>query len=660
MKIGTNWSTGRATSHSLSPLPSRRITDTSREGTKITLTKAPTSSSDLSEPLRGSMSTSNLDRSAASRPTGNLAQAERPSTSSNHLIALSGRLILVAYPDSPLLHVHASFSSNNPSFSSAGASEDTSNDHPRTSFVQTPHSIETSQQPIALIPPPPGWSSPSHPNFITAIAVDEGQVTEGHLGALSHSRVVLFYQSGGFVILSLPQSRQPRITDLSRCDKEPAPFVWTRSIIHVPPASLRHRSRKRHYIPPPHERVVLAALNGEMVVGVTKGFYLNIWKVTNPLLDGGAGEQNVTLVQTLHSAVAHWPASVGIKSLQDESVSADDPLQNYSIKEEPIINSHKYQIDLGYCSPIYPTSWKPCLQTIHVCVGSSVVSDTKTDTTIAQRVVRRIPPRIELFDPIQLAPSYRDQWPNGNLVTITSQSRGEIVSVRGLDSQQGARCLAMDSEWLALAGEGSLVEIYRLGKEVDVDLPGPKGNRARRRGQERTVLRHSHSLLTRASQIDSVVLRDGKCVTSGNDGKLLVWDLGNSHFIRPEWETLGDATMTFTPSSQAKDRTEEILRKADHVEVRSKATNHENTTTTTRHDSYPEIRQKVLPVPPLTHSLSLASAAQELMLAEHENVANGHARWRVRNLKFDQDKIVGLVDGSHRDTELVRVWTFDH
>jgi hypothetical protein len=215
-----------------------------------------------------------------------------------HLLSLAGGLVFVTFPDSPLLHVHGSYPSIIPSDGADQAPPIERSNligeggallqelYPASSDGREHYeTVREGQQhtrpslPNALIPPPPGWSTPSHPDLMTAIAVDQCVVQDP-----SVARVVVFYQSGGFVILQITISSRSRINCGKPSGRESVAIHWTREVVHIPPKWLRQKSRKRHYIPPADERVVLAALDGELLVGVTAGFYINLWNVGSTFL----------------------------------------------------------------------------------------------------------------------------------------------------------------------------------------------------------------------------------------------------------------------------------------------------------------------------------------------------------------------------------------
>lgn len=701
LKIGTNWSTGNASLHSLSPSPSpapataRRLFGETGSGGDVGGIGGGVG---VESPLRGrgrergggvelggrgmmsdggggmeaeyrpllggrsSRTTNNpLPPTSANPASSTMSDPPAPTATTvhqthpqakvpQHLLTLAGPFILVAYPDSPLLHVYSSYPTSNISNSTSKNGPPNSGDNtdtgpggeslpvceigPGTSFslgalrtggsTLTPsdkdRDNEPPNQPISLIPPPPGWSNPSHPDLITAIAVDDRSHSSSHphLPSVNDAaiRVAIFYASGGFAIISLTSSSNPSSTPhphRNTCN-------WSRKVAHTPPEMLRRRSRKRHFIPPLSERIVLAGMVDDFLVGISGGFYINIWNLK--------GE--VKLVQTLHSSVAHWPACLDVRAVEEEQESAgaegtdDGMTDDGRLLEE--VEDRKYQVRLGYCTPLYPISWKPSIQEISVDLSTA-----KPDITIS--------------DPIEVIRKTRSFiTPSGGLQKV----RGEIVGVKG-DGILGPKIMAMDERWLVLAGRDNLVEVYDIAAPTSTSVSLPKKGAG---------VHHSQTLLAHASAITSVALRHDRCVTAGNDGRVLVWQLDqgpsvlatddfNDHAIFESSKVMGGESY--------------------HVEIRNRLPG-EIAFTSDGQPSLNDIadlitlRQRVLPIPPVTHPLSLASAAKELffLTPRRGQLADIEARrrTRVRGLAFNEETIVGLVNGQ-AEGGMVRVWKFD-
>jgi hypothetical protein len=546
----------------------------------------------------------------------------------------------------------------------------------------TPSTTTTMNRPIALIPPPPGWSSPSRPDYITAMATDESES-----GDTDDVRLVLFYRSGGFVILTLHQpdlhvNHVEHAEDIENVDRASGK-IWTRSVVHVPAAN--KKNRKRHYIPPPEERVVLAGLRGRVVVGVTGGFYISIYETGF----GSGHEQNgnARLVKVIHSAVASWPASLNLDGgEEDENQDQDRDGDDYGEKDERSgRKTSTCVIRLGYSSPIYPRSWKPSIQEIRIRLPVPIpttTSSTRTDPLPSSWMPL---PEVDLPDPIEL-------------VRPPSSSKNQREPYVGVKTRPGAlaRVLALNKGWCVLAGKDDLVEIYRIGHSATTDKTQTRtqsdggyaylnGSVGTRKDPSRVhaismspVIEHSQTLLGHGSGIRSVALRDGRCVISGEDGRVLVWRLDRGASVRPaeanaDDEDEDDEDYSERNGWRRKNGVVEIKEGRRMIKAVSRQQAEEGQADwNSGQDGW---KRQILPVPPVTHPLSLVSAARELMLASpisSSSAEGGTDKTKVKDLAFNEDTIVGLMLDDDGDTEgedgdakevggegVVRVWKFD-
>lgn len=455
--------------------------------------------------------------------------------------------------------------------------------------------------------------------------------------------------------------------------------IWTRETIHVPAEN--RKNRKRHYIPPPEERVVLAGIRGRVVVGVTGRFYISIYDVTTCPAEMGMGMGSTArLVKVIHSAVASWPASLSLDcpfspysemgSQEDED---EDDLDGYARGRRPT----RCVVRLGYCSPIYPRSWKPSVQDILVALPPhpSQSASSSPRTMIDQ-------PEIELADPIELV-----RQPISDPQSLSYGSRGSREPFIGVKTRPGApaRVMAFSSGWVVLAGKDDLVEIYRVLPRVPLFSVNQSGKSEtspvlRERGEGGYVIRHSQTLLGHGAGIRSIALRDGRCVTSGEDGRVLVWRLDRGADYEPSRERKGqdDDTSNEDLEDDVEMGSGTGWGRKGVVEVRegprrpeAHASDPLEGDAEDEHDMGKDgWRRVILPVPPVTHPLSLVSAARELFLSSPVETGNGGKRRKVKDLAFNEDTIVGLmldeadgrdgdVKGEEEDGGVVRVWKFD-
>lgn len=421
---------------------------------------------------------------------------------SSHIVALSSSCVFVAYPSSPLLHLYPSNAAPSPDG-------------------------QDLTDPLALIPPPPGWSSPHRPDLITALAVDRSSRKEAtEADDQQETRMAVWYASGGYAILGVVM-RQP----LDSSSISSSGVTWRRIVTRPPDESLTRRNRRRHHITPASDPVVLCAFHWPLLVACTKRFYIQVLR-----LDTDASPK---LLQTLHSPVAYHPAQLSL-----EATTTD---RNSDKGGGDVVAS------LAYSSPVYPNSWTLAVQKIHIRGNQDL---GEADVVVAGECLGVSRSTLKTA-------ADRRVWPPG-------PPGGDLEGVKG-DRAVG---IGLNDSWGVIAGQDNRIQVYRLRATTRTD----------RVERARGGLEHSQTLLAHASAITSISLARERFVSAGNDGRVLVWDLGAE---------------------------------GDHVEVRQR------------------VRQEVLPEPP-PHPMSLVAFAATPHEASRDRPV-------VRSLAFNEDTIVGLV-----------------
>ncbi|KAJ9114110.1 hypothetical protein QFC20_001626 [Naganishia adeliensis] len=692
-KIGTNWATGTAAQYSLSPSPSP---------SPATLQHA---QADSSTPTKASRSGSRSGRGAVveqvhSRAAVSSGQELQAPSGGRHLLELSPSFIFVAYPNSPLLHVHSSSQPN---------------------ITATPGNVEEANMqiaPLALIPPPPGWSSPSRPDYITCVKVDSHDPTSpsdsSPRGAV---RLVVFYQSGGFVVLSVKSDSLPLSASSSGARSR---VTWSRLVVYTP-SDVPRRSRRSGYSRQRGDPTVVCEFRSPVLIGCTERFYISVWRLPDLGAVGahknegatGAMPESPVLLQTLHSPVSFHPAALRLQLLEEDGMDAhDDDEEDYGTGARkpsgPVRQS--YRASLAYSVPLYPERWTLAIQDIDITIP---LSNTDADhgsvecgecfhvgrsTTLGNKTMAR-------------------RWP---LVP-----RSEIVGVKG-DRAIG---IGLGEKCCVLAGSDNQIQVYEIPDrdqtgwdrfhEQSIDgstrlhHPGARGF-AHTASVARREIKHVQTLLAHASAITAIALDQGRCVSAGNDGRILVWQVDRAADVLPSdgagdggqaepvdpADSLGGWVNVPSLRSDSTSGTSEFSPqpKWNHVEVRtpqrskvSKDTSgsdikeHPATTSPlSKRSTFPSLltnsslHQQILPIPPVTHPLSLASAAREYLVgdpaaamgfAESREYESDRARRVVEKLAFNDDRIVGLVrdrrvtpaDGSRVGVVdgVIKVWTFD-
>lgn len=303
--------------------------------------------------------------------------AERlPPPYSEQHIALFPSFIVTSNPTSPLVHVHRS-------------------------------SVNATTAPLGIIPPPPGWSSPSRPDNVTSISADQSvslpDDTGDSAGSALPARLGIFYQSGGFAILriSLTGGR----------------LSWIREAVcppHHRPKSVRRRTT--HSNVPDDDPIVLTAFHHPVVITCTLTFHLTFYALTTfPTRETASTASRPRVVGTVHSDVCFHPAALSL-SPADES-------------------SHHHRAALTYCTPLYPYSWTVAVQEFNIIVDSS-----RNDTGVVRgecwHVGRGDEDEPEYVWPKKIRP---------------------VVGVKGRPVGVGT-----DGRWAVLAGEDNQIQVYSL------------------------------------------------------------------------------------------------------------------------------------------------------------------------------------------------------
>ncbi|GHJ85118.1 hypothetical protein NliqN6_1520 [Naganishia liquefaciens] len=650
-KIGTNWETGTAAQYSLSPSPSpapgfaRRHPSTVGDTPTKVSRHLPPGLSDAPRPIPAVGSTSTP------------REAHRDG---RHLLELSPSFIFVSYPDSPLLHVHSS-----------------------QSDIEV-HGEQAKQDlPLALIPPPPGWSSPSRPDYITCIKVDSNDPIAQAPSSTRRGpvRLVVFYLSGGFVVLSVNLDSAPALTS-----RKPR-VMWTRLVVYAP-TDVSRRARRSAYSRQRGDSTVLCELQSPVLVSCTERFYISVWRLPDldadvSTMDAAAAHRRPILLQTLHSPVSFHPAALSLKHLPRN----DKELDGGDARKESRNRPEAYRASLAYSVPLYPERWTAAVQDINITIPLDDASGN-VECGECLHVARSVMPGTKFL---------RNRWP--------LLPRSEIVGVKG-DRAIG---IGLGDTCCVLAGSDNQIQVYQLP-----DRSPEQDTAASNRWQPphtasatRREIRHAQTLLAHSSAITAIALNDGRCVSAGNDGRILVWQVDRAADVLPaeggeleaeEAEELDQGGwVSVRPVSSCKSAEYGSGPTWSHVEVRTpRKSGPADASQRKRRNMDPPasplarpiassssttLHQQFLPVPPVTHPLSLASAAREYLIspgvskistdpAERRAQEEERASRIVEQLAFNEERIVGLVRGregsiavkgevARSANSVIKVWSFD-
>lgn len=402
---------------------------------------------------------------------------------------------------------------------------------------------------LGIVPPPPGWSSPSRPDMVTALCADQAVIPSP--GGPSPARLAIMYASGGFAVVRL------RVAE--------GRLVWTRENVcntrsRPPRQSSAHTAREDDY-------VVFGAMHYPSLVTCTRGFLLSIYSLA---------EGTPLLLGALRSDVSFHPAAL-------------------SLFPENSKTGFKFRAALTYCTPVYPTSWTISIQELSIDVDR---------TEISRGECHHVSHTLD-----------KDHWPRR--IEPVAGIRGKAVGV------------GTDGRWCVLAGDDSVIHVYALPGSPYADIA------------------HAQTLLAPSAGVTSLALSAGRCVTGGKDGRVLVWEL--------------DVGLDDEEEDEAR-----VGRAAQFVEIKAGGR---------REPSPPMVPTKIDDDSPalltLPHPTAISSAARSMFLAsppasfppaspssrtETTTTKGDSGTAAIRQLAFDEEKIVGLVDGPGGD--ILRVWSF--
>nr|XP_018260409.1 uncharacterized protein I303_07328 [Kwoniella dejecticola CBS 10117]OBR82567.1 hypothetical protein I303_07328 [Kwoniella dejecticola CBS 10117] len=533
---------------------------------------------------------------------------------SEQYIALSPSYIFIASPFSPLVQVHSSSS--------------------------------TSNTPIGIIPPPPGWSNPKRPDNITCVVSDQSVLPPDDTGDSDSdrlpTRIAVFYQSGGFVTLIIsPNARGVGIT-------------WKREFVNNPgirPPSLRSRT----YGVNPGDPVVLASLHYPVLVSCTKEFNLSMYSLTSPSqVQSESGQiRRPRHLQTLKSQVSFHPAILTLFPTHSPS-SSPSPFSAGSSAQDEKNETDQFKVSLTYCTPLYPASWTIAVQEFSVDLFSN------------NDVVRR----------------------GESFHVGRNDEDDEIIWPRKIKPLVGVKRKAVgigsDGRWCILVGDrDDKIQVFSLPHSHDDQQQAAKirpRSHVRNQNEQKSAIDvadqpiiHSQTLSSKYhSDITSLALHSGRCVSSNKEGKLLIWELDDEEEVDP-------ATTSTSIAASGK-----MGKMIGYVEVKQGGRR-----SIWRGATGPQVleREESLdiegaegPSPSSRtmwpHPQSISSAARSLFLPrpaiDMSSVTEQRDRERkppIRYLTFDEEKIVGVVsantgvgEGNGRghgiQEEVMKIWNF--
>ncbi|WWC95525.1 hypothetical protein V866_002390 [Kwoniella sp. B9012] len=558
LRLGTNWSNGNALSQSTIPLPPSPSPSVHSDSAVPPLTLSPTAVS-----------------------------SSRNSSTSEQYVALSPSYIFISSPLSPLVQVHSS----------------------------TSHG-----QPLGIIPPPPGWSNPKRPDNVTCIVSDQSviPIDDGH-GETLPARMTVFYQSGGFVVLTI----SPSIVGKG--------ISWKRDFISPPnnrPRSIRRRATT--YEAAEGDTVVLATLHWPILISCTRDFNLSVYSLTPSNISGDINQiPRPRHLQTLKSEVSYHPANLTLFPTSPSSTDYDH-LDKQSIQEEKNEHNH-FKASLTYCTPLYPSSWTIAVQEFSIDNQHEMVE--RGDSFHVGRHDDEGQDQDEIIWPKRIKP---------------------LIGVRGK-----AVGIGSDGRWCILVGEReNKIQVFSLPHhhEAENHTESSSSMLERKKKLKRDIdhpITHSQTLISsNSSDITSLAINSGRCVSSNRDGKLLVWELDEHHVYEENvGKTVGYVEVKKGGRRQSVWKGPTGPRPSHDLDLEE--------------EGEEEMRE-------WPHPQSISSAARALFLPrppigmDLKHAEEVVSQPPIRHLTFDEEKIVGVVKASHNgggggsgvEEEVMKVWSF--
>ena len=191
-----------------------------------------------------------------------------------------------------------------------------------------------------------------------------------------------------------------------------------------------------------------------------------------------------------------------------------------------------------------------------------------------------------------------------------------VVGVRG----RRAVGVGTDGRWCVLAGEDNQIQVYSL----PTPSPSPPPTKL-------PSITHSQTLLAHSSAVTSISLSAGRCVSGGRDGRVLVWELDEDEAVEEDGKV--GRTVGYVEVRPGGRRQQRQFWKGpsgpDHDNDDDGSNEGEGK------DSGPWLG--------LPHPASISSAARSLFLPRPPDVRIDDRPPVIRQLAFDEEKIVGLV-----------------
>ncbi|GAC98340.1 hypothetical protein PHSY_005933 [Pseudozyma hubeiensis SY62] len=281
--------------------------------------------------------------------------------------------------------------------------------------------------------------------------------------------------------------------------------------------------------------ITMAALDSPAVVLCSSKFDVAFYQIAQ-----ASSTTRLDLVHRLSSYRCSWPASLRLKKLPYHHVSkrlkrssslssterhgTDDRLEEVA-----------FRVTLAYSTPCYPSSWSVSVQEVVLRLRLDATSTSAVQVT-SRHATAKHPFRPTPIDPRGRLMLGGNFMPSSHAPRDASGQRKAFHSSLGPASSRSTS-LTYDDPFVVLGASDNLVEVYELVGAttfVRTDTEERQAHTSTSRSATATPashrqglrLVHRRSLHGHTGSVHSVALEDGRCVSGGADGSVMVWSLG--------------------------------------------------------------------------------------------------------------------------------------
>lgn len=266
--------------------------------------------------------------------------------------------------------------------------------------------------------------------------------------------------------------------------------------------------------PDGHRDVAISALHSSALVLCSHNLEIDLYQIAEPQTH--QSELCVNLVQRLSSYRTYWPASVHLKPILYHDVQKSSNRSAQACQER---DEKAFRLTIAYATPAYPNAWTIGVQEVVMrlpiqdVTGQAIITSRHAN---ARHAVASTP-----IDSRGVSSSVSLPW--SQPAVDQASERNRITS------------LSYDDPFIVLGFTNNVLEVYELyGATTHVRLDCQSTDQHRARSATATPessagslrLIHRRILYGHTGGVQSVALQDGRCVSGGADGNVMVWNLG--------------------------------------------------------------------------------------------------------------------------------------